>query len=153
VVVDPGPEPSKKADTGISSPPQAVVDERYQTWVDHSRNVKKLYDAGIPFALASGSMGLSDFLKNVRRIIGTGVPREKVLAALTVNAANLLGVADRVGSIEPGKLANLTITNGDFADDKTAILGVVVEGKKFEVNKGISTPPAKDVQTTKGAGK
>jgi hypothetical protein len=57
-----------------------------------------------------------------------GLARDQALAALTLDAARMAGVADRVGSIEVGKLANLVVTSGDLFDEKSAVKHVFVHG-------------------------
>jgi len=133
--VDVADAPSKKPETGVDATPQEVLDERYDTWVEHSLNPKALNDAGIPLAFSLGS-GFADYLKGIRKIVSAGLPRDAALKAMTSGAASILGVGDKVGTIEPGKLANLTIMTGDFLDDKSAIQMVIVEGTKIDLKKG-----------------
>jgi imidazolonepropionase-like amidohydrolase len=51
------------------------------------------------------------------------------MSALTIDAAEILGVADRVGSLEPGKDANLFIAKGDPLEIRTEVTHVVIAGK------------------------
>ena len=51
--------------------------------------------------------------------VAWGLPRDEAIKALTINAAEILGVADRIGSIEPGKLANLLVVKGDPLEIRT----------------------------------
>jgi imidazolonepropionase-like amidohydrolase len=69
-------------------------------------------------------------------VIATGVPREAVLKSVTSESAAILGIADKTGTIEPGKLANLVLFSGDFADPKSEVKIVIVEGNKIELKKG-----------------
>jgi len=55
------------------------------------------------------------------------------LRALTLSPAEIYGVADRLGSIEKGKIANLVVTDGDLFDEKTKIKMVFVDGRRFEI--------------------
>ena len=55
--------------------------------------------------------------------------RDEALKALTINAAEILGVADRVGSLEAGKDANLFISKGDPLEVKTPLTNVFINGK------------------------
>jgi imidazolonepropionase-like amidohydrolase len=55
---------------------------------------------------------------------------------MTTGSAALLGVGDKVGSIQVGKIANLVIMNGDFADEKSSIQTVFAEGKRIDLKKG-----------------
>lgn len=133
--VDQGLEPTLTPDKGISATPVEVLKERHDTWVEHNANIKKMTEAGIPVAFSTGSIGLSDFLKNIRKLVTGGLPKATALKALTSGAAEILGISSQVGTIEPGKLANLVIMSGDFADEKSEVLSVVVEGQKIEVKK------------------
>jgi len=56
------------------------------------------------------------------------------LRALTLTPAEIFGVADRTGSIETGKIANLVVTDGNLFDEKTKIKMVFVDGKRFETH-------------------
>jgi imidazolonepropionase-like amidohydrolase len=61
--------------------------------------------------------------------VAWGMNRDEALKALTINAAEILGVADRVGSLEAGKDANLFIAKGDPLEIRTAITSVFIQGK------------------------
>jgi imidazolonepropionase-like amidohydrolase len=91
--------------------------------------------AGIVFAFES--QGLDDpknFLANAKKVAGSGLSKDAVLKALTLNAATIAGAADRVGSIERGKIANLIVTDGDLFEEKTAIKYVFVAGRSVRLN-------------------
>ena len=62
--------------------------------------------------------------------VAWGLDRERALRALTVDAAEILGVADRVGSLEPGKLANLAIWTGDPLEIRTPLPRVLIAGRE-----------------------
>jgi len=51
---------------------------------------------------------------------------------LTLSPAEIFGIADRLGSIENGKIANLVVTDGDLFEEKTKIKLVFVDGRKYE---------------------
>lgn len=99
-----------------------------------------LEKAGVPFAFSSGEQAPADFLKAVRKAVEAGLSREGALRALTLAPAEILGVADRMGSLEPGKLANLLLVKGDLLDDGAKIQAVFVSGEKFEVRRRGSGP-------------
>lgn len=88
-----------------------------------------LAKAGVPFAFASAGLeNPTDVVKNAARAVQQGLARERALAALTLDAARMAGVADRMGSIEVGKLANLVLTSGDLFDEKAEVKHVFVHG-------------------------
>jgi imidazolonepropionase-like amidohydrolase len=91
-----------------------------------------LNKAGVKFAFTSGgAANPKDTLRNVAKSISAGLPADVALRALTLGAAEILGVSDRLGSIEPGKIANLVVTDGDIFADRTNVKFVFVDGKLF----------------------
>jgi imidazolonepropionase-like amidohydrolase len=89
---------------------------------------------GVKFAFYSGATtDPKDLLKAVKKSIDAGLPSDAALRALTLTPAEIFGVADRLGSIEKGKIANLVVTDGDLFNEKTKIKFVFVDGKRFEV--------------------
>lgn len=137
VSVDQGFEPSMKVDNGPNATPKEVLQERHDQWEERNQNIKKLHEAGVPFAFCTSSSSLGDYLKNVRKIVANGLPREAALKALTSGSAEILGVGKQVGTIEPGKKANLVLMTGDFIDEKSEVKTVIVEGEKVDL-KGAS---------------
>jgi imidazolonepropionase-like amidohydrolase len=93
----------------------------------------ELQKAGVKFALyADGIEQPRDFQRAVKKAIDAGLPREAALRALTLTPAEIYGVADRVGSIEKGKIANLVVTKGDLFEDATTVQMIFVDGHKYE---------------------
>jgi len=66
---------------------------------------------------------------NAAESVAWGLSRDEALKALTINSAEILGVADRVGSIEPGKIANLIVTKGDPLEVRTPFTHVIIGGR------------------------
>lgn len=91
-----------------------------------------LQKAGVKFALYSdGQDAPRDFQRAVKKAIDNGLAREDALRALTLSPAEIYGIADRVGSIEKGKIANLVLTKGEIFDERTTVVMVFVDGKKY----------------------
>ena len=88
-----------------------------------------LAKAGVQFAFTSaGLRDPKDFVRNAAKVVKAGLGADAVLKALTLDAASLVGMADRLGSIEKGKVANLIVTEGDLFDEKMTIKQVIVDG-------------------------
>ena len=103
-------------------------------------NAANLNKQGIKFALTSlGLRNPSDIPKNIRKAIKAGLPQDEALKALTIIPAQHLGVADILGTLEPGKIANIILTSGEIFDEKTQVRRVFVDGISFEVKQ----PPKK----------
>jgi Amidohydrolase family len=91
-----------------------------------------LKKAGVKFALYSdGVEQTRDLQRAVKKAIDAGLSREDALRALTLSPAEIFGVADRVGSIEKGKIGNLVVTRGEIFDDRTKVELIVVDGRKY----------------------
>jgi imidazolonepropionase-like amidohydrolase len=106
----------------------------------------ELHKAGAKFALYSGGIASpKDILKAAKKAIDAGLPADAALRALTLSAAEIFGVADRLGSIEKGKIANLVIADGDLFNEKTKIKYVLVDGQRFTVRE-----PEKPKDSPKG---
>jgi imidazolonepropionase-like amidohydrolase len=63
-----------------------------------------------------------------------GLPKEEALKAVTIYPAEIFGVADKVGSIEPGKIANLIVTNGDPLEVRTQIKHLFINGRQISLS-------------------
>jgi hypothetical protein len=93
-----------------------------------------LAKAGVKFGFYSGGITApKDILKAAKKSIDAGLAPDAALRALTLSAAEIYGVADRLGSIENGKIANLVVTDGDLFEEKTKIKIVFVDGRRFEI--------------------
>jgi imidazolonepropionase-like amidohydrolase len=93
-------------------------------------NAAALQKAGVRFALASG--GTRDFVANLRKAVAAGLPAGAALEAVTIRAAELAGAGEIMGSIEPGKIANLVVTNGDLLSDSARVSTVFVDGIRYD---------------------
>lgn len=131
--IDVGEEPSLKAASDTDETPQEVRDERLDTWKFRAANVPALMKAGITVAFTSGIGGQSSFLEGIRKVMEYGLSEDDALRGLTVNAAKILGIADRVGTIAPGKDADLVVMTGPLKDKESKIKWVFVNGNKVEV--------------------
>jgi len=96
-----------------------------------------LEKAGVRFGLYTDGVEKPDeATANLRKAVAAGLSREGALRALTLDAASIFGLEDRLGSLEPGKIANFFVASGDVFDEGTKIETVFVDGKKFEVRGG-----------------
>jgi imidazolonepropionase-like amidohydrolase len=107
-------------------------------FVNAPATAKKLFDAKIPFVLSSrGVRTPTDFPRNVKRMIDAGLPADEALAKLTTEPAKWLGLDKQMGTVEPGKVANIIVTDGDLFGANTHVVRVYVDGYEY-----IQPPPA-----------
>ena len=89
-----------------------------------------LADAGIKFAFSAGGYSNVRLLPyQAAQSVAWGLSREEALKALTINAAEILGVGASVGSLEEGKIANLFIADGDPLEVRTNVKNVIINGR------------------------
>lgn len=111
--------------------PLRVLRERAET----PRGAARLAQAGVKFAFTSGSLRPQDFIANVQRAVENGLPKDEALRALTVNAAEIFGAADQLGTIEVGKIANLVVASGDILAKDARVRYVFIDGDQIELKK------------------
>ena len=95
----------------------------------------QFYKAGVRFAFGTFT---NEFVRNLpfeaAAAVGFGLPADEALKAITINPAEIWGVADRIGSIEKGKVADLLVTNGDPLEIQTKVEHVFIRGREIELS-------------------
>ncbi|MCY3772064.1 MAG: amidohydrolase family protein [Gemmatimonadetes bacterium] len=120
----------------VSTPEDAsnVTLETLRHWDLAPGNPGRLHRAGIPIALSSTRLARStDFHDRVREAIAHGLDYEAALAALTTTPASMLGISRQLGTLEPGKLASMTITDGPLFGENVNVQDVWVAGDRYVV--------------------
>ena len=113
--------------TGIFSLPSRE-DDAYDVLYE---NPAKLQQAGVRFAISTGDAGAE--VRNLAQYAGMaaafGLSKADAVKAVTLYPAQIMNVADRLGSIEPGKMANLVVTDGDLLEIRTRIKYLFIDGR------------------------
>ena len=98
----------------------------------------ELQKAGIRFCISARARFGANQVRNLpyhaAAAIGFGLPADEALKAITLYPAQILGVADRVGSLEKGKDATLFVCDGDPLDTPTHISAAWIRGRKVDLN-------------------
>ena len=117
----------------------AMSSEQLRAWDQAPGNAALLRREGLDIALTTHGLGKKNrFRPNVRLAIARGLSERDALAALTTTPARICGVADQLGTIEPGKLAHLTVVDkGRYFDEDASVRAVWIDGREF-------LPPIKD---------
>ena len=119
----------------ILGPSQALPNDEDDPYHYPFSLAGELHAAGVRIAFGTFNSSDSRTLPyEAASTVPFGLPREEALRAVTVNAAEILGVADRLGTIEPGKLANLIITDGDPLEIRTSVEYVFIHGMPVDTN-------------------
>src|SRR5687767_11969530 len=110
--------------------PMRVLRER----VAAQQTASKLAKAGVRFAFQSGSLAnIADLMANANRTIENGLSSADAVRAFTIWPAEIFGVANQLGSIEAGKIANLTVTRGDLFDRNSRVAHVFIDGRPVDL--------------------
>lgn len=117
---------------GPSQTMPAGPDEEYD---EAYANAGKLYAAGVKIAFATFNSSDSRTLPyEAAMTVPFGLPQEAALEAVMKNGAEMLGLGDRMGTIEAGKIANLIVTDGDPLEIQTQILDLFILGRQVSTD-------------------
>jgi imidazolonepropionase-like amidohydrolase len=98
-------------------------------------NAKTLNDAGIPFAIQSqDAHNARNLPYNAAACAAFGLPKDVALRSVTLAPAQIFGVADRIGSLETGKLANIIVTDGDPLEIVTHVKHLFIAGEEITLD-------------------
>jgi imidazolonepropionase-like amidohydrolase len=114
---------------------QTAPVRRWQGYDEVFTLPKRLQEAGVRFCItgdgdASNSRNIAYQAANAAAY---GLPKEEALKSVTLYAAQILGIADKVGTLEPGKDATLIVTNGDPLEPPTVTEQMFIQGKKIDL--------------------
>lgn len=127
--------PSERLEAEIK-PPRRQQDDLLQRWEARAATAARLHEAGIRFAFSTQGLDKpDDWLTPVRQLIKHGLTPDAALAALTQDAAALLGCADELGTLRTGKLGHAVVMTGPIEDERSKVRYVVIDGRLFEFNK------------------
>jgi imidazolonepropionase-like amidohydrolase len=117
----------------IVGPVMTLPQERFDPFDGPYACAARLHEAGVRFCIRSGgTMNTRNLPYEAAMAVSYGLPPEEGLKAVTLYPAQILGVADQLGSIETGKRANLVLTNGDILQASTQVLALFIDGKPLE---------------------
>jgi imidazolonepropionase-like amidohydrolase len=111
----------------------------------------KLAKAGVRFAFQSGSLAnMSELMANANRTIENGLSATDAVRAFTIWPAEIFGIANQLGSIEAGKIANLTVTRGDLFDRNSRVTHVFIDGRPVDLRPAAATQATQDRPVLRG---
>lgn len=130
-------------------PPQRYQDDRIEHWKKRAALPAELAKSGVRFAFSSrGLKQPGDWLEQVRHCMNHGLTEEQAVAAMTRNAAEIIGLQSQLGTLEPGKRGHVVVLSGALTDKGSKVRYVLIDGLTYEYNTPKaeqdkdSTPPA-----------
>ena len=131
------PEEPKKDDKkkeDVKSEEQEALNKRKaEAIANATAQAATFAKAGIPFGFSTLSVKTKDIQPNLRRMIKAGLTEDAALGALTTVPAQLLGLSDRLGTVDNGKIANLVIADKPYFDEKAKVRYVFVDGTLYQL--------------------
>ena len=112
---------------------------RFESYDQAFITPSQLYEAGVKFCISnSESPFQTPHIRNLpyhaAKAASYGLPFEEALRSITLSTAEILGVADQVGSLEAGKDATFFIADGNILDVRTEVTAAFIQGRKIELN-------------------
>lgn len=115
----------------ILGPTLALPAGTNRPWDEAFQNPVRLHEAGVEIAFATFNSADSRTLPyEAVASVPYGLPHDVALRAVTIAPAEILGLDDRIGTIEPGKIANLIVTDGDPLEVTTNVEHLIIEGRE-----------------------
>ncbi|GCC53293.1 amidohydrolase [Chryseotalea sanaruensis] len=124
----------KKAKSAVELEKEALEKRKEEFSAKYTAQPAVFQKAGIAFGFSSLSAKPKDIPSNLRRMIAAGLTEDQALAALTTTPAQLLGLSDRMGSIDNGKMANLVISDKSYFNEKSKVRYVFVDGQLYTLD-------------------
>ena len=124
--------PKRTAAAAPEADPETLETLRFRAEVP--KVAGKLAAAGVKFAFqGGGATNVADFVANAVKTTENGLSKDAAIRAMTLSPAEIFGVGDRTGSVETGKIANLTVVRGDLFGTQKTVTHVFVDGAPFEI--------------------
>jgi imidazolonepropionase-like amidohydrolase len=135
--------------------PVRVREDRERVRAEEAGCAAALHKAGVRFAFATqgvtgGERANEKFRENLRKAIAAGLPADAALAALTRDAADILGAGSQLGKVARGRPAHLTVCDGEFHAAGTKVKYVFADGVRIDPEERPDTPPAEVAETGRG---
>jgi len=123
-----------KPKTATDLEKEALEKRKAEAVANYTSQASAFAKAGVPFGFSTMSTKAKDIPANLRRMIAAGLSEDAALAALTTTPAQLLGLSDRMGTVEAGKMANLVISDKSYFNEKSKVRYVFVDGTMYKMD-------------------
>ncbi len=130
-------EPKKetvKPKTALDLEKEALEKRKKESIALYASQSNEFSKAGLTFGFSAMSAKTKDIQANLRRMIKAGLSEDAALAGLTTSPAQLLGLSDRLGTIDVGKMANLVVSYKPYFDEKSKVRYVFVDGNIYKID-------------------
>ncbi|HEY0771516.1 MAG TPA: amidohydrolase family protein, partial [Sphingobacteriaceae bacterium] len=124
---------AKAEDTTLTPQEKEALEKRKAEFLAlYAGQAAAFQKGGVTFGFSTLSAKSADIRANLRRMIKAGLTEDQALAALTISSAQLLGLSDRLGTLDNGKIANLVISDRPYFHEKANVVYVFVDGTPYK---------------------
>ncbi|MAF64881.1 MAG: hypothetical protein CMJ84_04385 [Planctomycetes bacterium] len=118
----------------VVGPVLSIPRSRFDPYDSAYANPAVLHRGGVEVALmADDPQNTRNLAHHAAMAVAFGLPREEALRAVTLYPARALGLADRIGSLEPGKIADVLVTDGDLLEVTTRVVYLFIDGRQVDL--------------------
>lgn len=110
----------------------------FKKWEQAALNPYLLEKNKIAFAFTTSGTKAEEFNAGLQKVLQYGLSEKAALKALTETPASMLGISDKLGTLEKGKIANFIIVSGNVFRPESKIYDMYIAGKKYEINKTLA---------------
>jgi imidazolonepropionase-like amidohydrolase len=119
----------------VVGPVLAIPGSRYDPYDSAYANAAVLQRAGVEIAIQTSDMeNPRNLAFHAAMAVSFGLPHEEALRAITLYPARILGVADQLGSLEPGKIADVIVTDGDLLEIVSRVEYLFIDGQQVDLS-------------------
>ena len=112
--------------------PLTVRRDRVRVWEEQVNNLHALIQAGVEVAITGGDLKSPDKLtKNIEAALELDLTADELLNSLTQSPASILGLGEQLGSLAPGKIANVTLLTKPLGEKDSQVRHVFIDGTRF----------------------
>ena len=105
---------------------------RQEAYEQFLAQYREFNEAGIPYGFSTMGTSTGSIKGNLERLVASGLSEDAAIAALTTDAAKLLGIENIAGTLDPGKLGNVVVTTAPYFEEGSKVKYVFVDGEKYE---------------------
>lgn len=124
----------EKPKTAADVEKEALEKRKAEAIANYTGQASNFQKGAVAFGFSTMSAKAKDIQPNLRRMIAAGLSEDAALAALTTTPAQLLGLSDRMGTVDNGKMANLVVSDKPYFDEKAKVRYVFVDGVYYKMD-------------------
>lgn len=125
-------EPELSEDEEKSDEMVQLEERRQEAYDRFLSQYGEFKEAGVAYGFSTMGTSSNKVKGNLEKLVASGLSEDMALAALTTDAAEILGIGDIAGTLDPGKIGNAVVTTAPYFQEDSKVKYVFVDGEKYE---------------------